>query len=135
MKLLIDGNVILDVLQKREPHYADSAKIWKMCETDMAEGYVSVLTFANLVYIMRKELDEDKIEEVYKEMSIIFRFVDLCVSDMSVAAEMRWVDFEDALQVATARKLKVNYIITRNVKDFGNTEIAVLTPNEFLNRI
>ena len=68
MKLLIDGNILLDVLQKREPHYEDSARIWKMCETDMAEGCVSALTFANLVYVMRKELDPEKIGEVLKKL-------------------------------------------------------------------
>ena len=56
MRLLIDGNILLDVLQKRTPHYEDSAKVWKMCETDLAEGYVSALTFANLVYVMRRKL-------------------------------------------------------------------------------
>lgn len=52
MKLLIDANVLLDVLQKREPYYSDSAVIWKLCETEQAVGYVSALTFANMVYIM-----------------------------------------------------------------------------------
>ena len=56
MRLLIDGNILLDVLQKRTPHYEDSAKVWKMCEADLAEGYVSALTFANLVYVMRRKL-------------------------------------------------------------------------------
>ena len=64
MKFLIDGIILLDVLQKREPHYEDSSKIWKMCETDMAEGYVSALTFADMVYVMRKELTPEMIQEV-----------------------------------------------------------------------
>ena len=61
MKLLIDANILLDVLQKREPHYKDSALIWKLCETEQAKGYVSALTFADLVYIMRKELDPEAV--------------------------------------------------------------------------
>jgi len=68
MRLLIDGNIILDVLQNREPHVVDSAKIWKLCETDQVEGYVSGLTFSNLVYIMRKELSPEKINEVFKSL-------------------------------------------------------------------
>lgn len=47
MKLLIDANILLDVLQKREPYVLDSSVIWKLCETEKAKGYVSVLTFAN----------------------------------------------------------------------------------------
>ena len=47
MKLLIDANILLDVLQKREPYYHDSALIWKLCETEQVKGHVSTLTFAN----------------------------------------------------------------------------------------
>ncbi len=134
MRLLIDGNILLDVLQKRAPHYEDSAKVWKMCETDMADGYISALTFANLVYIMRKELDAEKVSEVLKKMSLIFIFEDLTASDINAAAEMKWADFEDAVQAATAKRIHADYIITRNVKDFKNSEVIAFTPSEFLAR-
>ena len=135
MRLLIDGNIILDVLQNREPHVADSAKIWKLCETDQMEGYVSGLTFSNLVYIMRKELNPEKINEVFKTLGLIFRFTDLTVSDMAKAAEMQWDDFEDALQAATAERIHADNIITRNVKDFKQSRIVAFTPTEFLARL
>lgn len=132
--MLIDGNIILDVLQKREPYYEDSAKIWKMCETDLAEGYISALTFTNLVYVMRKELDAEKINEVMKKMSLIFTFEDLKASDISIAAEMQWNDFEDAIQAATAKRIHADHIITRNVKDFKKSKVMAFTPAEFLAR-
>ena len=135
MRLLIDGNIILDVLQNREPHVADSAKIWKLCETDQMEGYVSGLTFSNLVYIMRKELNPEKINEVFKTLGLIFRFTDLTVSDIAKAAEMQWDDFEDALQAATAERIHADNIITRNVKDFKQSRIVAFTPTEFLTRL
>jgi predicted nucleic acid-binding protein len=134
MKLLIDGNIIFDVLRKREPHCEDSAKIWKMCETGLAEGHVSALTFANLVYVMRKELDAEKINEVLKQLSLIFTFEDLNASDIRTAAEMQWDDFEDAIQAATARRIHADHIITRNVKDFKNSKVIAFTPAEFLAR-
>jgi len=135
MRLLIDGNIILDVLQNREPHVVDSAKIWKLCETDQVEGYVSGLTFSNLVYIMRKELSPEKINEVFKSLGLIFRFTDLTVSDLTKAAEQQWDDFEDALQAATAERIHADNIITRNVKDFKQSKIVAFTPTEFLARL
>ena len=134
MRLLIDGNIVLDVLQKRLPHYNDSSKIWKLCETDQAAGFISALTFANLVYIMRKELDAAGIEDVLKKLSLIFHFTDLSVPDMMKAAEMKWDDFEDALQAATAKRIHADHIITRNVKDFKKSEVIAFTPSEFLAR-
>lgn len=135
MRLLIDGNIIIDVLRKREPHYEDSTKIWKMCETDLAEGFVSALTFANLVYVMRKELNEETINELLKKLSLIFKFEDMKATDIAAAAEMQWADFEDAVQAVTAKRIHADYIITRNVKDFNKSEVPAFTPSELFARI
>lgn len=135
MKLLIDGNILLDVLQKREPYYEDSSKVWKMCETNLANGCVSTLTFANLVYVMRRELSPEKIEDVIKKISLIFSFEDLKMVDLENAASMQWSDFEDAIQSATAERIDADYIITRNVRDFKSSRIMALTPSEFFDRI
>ena len=132
MRLMIDGNIILDVLQNRHPHVTDSAKVWKLCETNQIEGYVSVLTFSNLVYIMRKELTPAKIDEVLRSLCLIFQFADLTATDMTRAASLQWNDFEDALQAVTAERVHADYIITRNVKDFRNSKIVAFTPTEFL---
>ena len=135
MKALIDGNIILDVLQKREPHYDASAKIWKLCETNQAEGYLSALTFADLVYVMRKELTPDSICEILKKLALIFHFADLEVSDLMEAAGMKWNDYEDAVQAATAKRLRADCIITRNIKDYQKSPVPAFTPAEFLQRI
>ena len=132
MRVLIDGNIILDVLQNREPHVVDSAKIWKLCETDQVEGFVSGLTFSNLVYVMRKELTSEAINEVFKGLSLIFQFTELAVSDIAKAAELQWDDFEDAIQSVTAQRVHADCIITRNIKDFKQSRIVALTPSEFL---
>ena len=50
---MIDADIILDVLSKRIPFYIDSSKIWKLCETRQIEGYVSVLSFADIAYKKR----------------------------------------------------------------------------------
>ena len=52
MVLLIDANIILDVLLNRPEFVKESSLVWKLCETEQAKGYISALTFANLVYIM-----------------------------------------------------------------------------------
>ena len=135
MRLLIDGNILLDVLQKREPHYEDSSRVWKLCETNKAEGYVYALTFANLVYVMRKELSPDKIKEVLDSLSLIFSFEDLKDSDLTVAAAKKWTDFEDALQSVTAERIGADYIVTRNVKDFTESKVMAFTPQELLARL
>ncbi len=132
MRLMLDANIILDVLQKREPYYSDSANISRMCEVDMAEGHISTLSFANLVYIMRKELDPESIEQVLKTLQLMFYFDDLTHGDISNAASLKWDDFEDAVQSAVAKRIDADYIITRNVKDYSDSDIKAITPSEFI---
>lgn len=135
MVLLIDANVILDVLMNRQDFVRDSSMIWKLCETEKAKGYVSALTFANLVYIMRKQLDPETIENIYRKLSLIFTFTDLSVSDLTRASELNWNDFEDAVQSVTAERIHADYIITRNVRDFSKSKVMAFTPSELLARI
>ena len=135
MKLLIDANILLDVLQNREPHVENSSVIWKLCESEKAKGYVSALTFANLVYILRKELDSVQIEKILRSLSLIFEFADLTASDLSKAAELQWDDYEDALQSVAAERLHVDFIITRNVKDFKASRVIAFSPDELISRL
>ena len=132
MRLLIDANVVLDVLTKREPHYLASAFIWKLCETECAEGYVTTLAIANVVYVMRKELTAEQIKDVYLRMKLIFHFADFTAADLSKAAALQWPDFEDAVQFVIAVRLGADKIVTRNVRDFKSSKIAALTPSELL---
>ena len=135
MKLLIDANILLDVLQNRENFVRASSMVWKLCETEQAKGYISALTFANLVYIMRKEMDAQRIEEVLHMLSLIFEFAELNDSDLFRAAALQWPDFEDAVQSVTAERIHADYIITRNVRDFSRSKVIAFTPDELIARL
>lgn len=119
----------------RQDFLKDSSMICKLCETEKAKGYVSALTFANLVYIMRKQLDPEAIENIYRKLSLFFTFTDLSVSDLTRAAELNWNDFEDAVQSVTAERIHADYIITRNVRDFSKSKVMAFLPSELLARI
>ena len=96
---------------------------------------MAYLTFADLVYVLRKELNPGKIEEVLNSLKLIFTFTELSEADLSGATAMRWKDFKDAVQSATASRIKADCIITRNVKDYKNSAVVAFTPIEFLSRI
>ena len=132
MKLLIDTNIILDVLCKRKGLYEGSAKIFKLCELRQMEGIISALSIPNIVYIMRKELDGDRIRDILEILSIIFRISDLKADDLKKAAEMNFRDYDDALQNVCAESLKADYIITRNKRDFAGSKVPAFSPEEFL---
>lgn len=135
MKVLIDTNVILDVLYKREGFYEDSLKIWKLCEIRKIDGYISALSIPNIVYILRRELDPEKTLEVINNISLVFKIYDLKSEIIMQAAERKTKDYEDALQMVTAQKLKASFIVTRNIKDFTGSKIIAVKPSELLERL
>ena len=135
MVLLIDTNVVLDVLLNRPEFVKASSMIWKICETEQAKGYISALTYANMVYVMRKQLTSEQIEEVFCKLNLIFEFVDFSSAVLERAVNMKWKDFEDAVQSATAESVHADYIITRNLKDFTQSKVMAFTPAELLARI
>lgn len=135
MVLSIDANIVLDVLLNRSDFVKDSAMIWRLCETGQAKGYISTLTYANIMYIMRKQLNPEQIEDVFRKLNLIFEFANFSSSVLERAVSMKWKDFEDAVQSATAESVHADYIISRNIKDFTNSRIMAFTPTELLARI
>ena len=135
MKVFIDTNVILDVLCKREKFYNDSLNVLKLCEANIIKGYLSALSITNIIYIMRKELNNEKIYDIINTLSAIFKIVDLTEKDIHCASILDFDDFEDAVQTAQAQKVRSDYIITRNLNDYINCDVNVITPNNFINFI
>lgn len=132
MRVLIDANVLLDVMERREPHYEASSLVWKLCEVGHVDGCFSALTFANLVYILRKQLTPEEVREVWKKLRLIFSVADLTEADLETAAAAGWNDFEDAVQSAVAGSVGADFIITRNKKDYAESRTKAVTPAEFL---
>ena len=136
MRLLIDTNILLDVLQERQPYFETSFEIWGLCEfDDSVTGYISAMSPANISYIMRKELTPERMQEIFMTLVMTFNVTDLCFSDLEKAADMKWRDFEDAVQSATASRINADYIITRNAKDFEGNGVRAVTPEEYFAEI
>ena len=135
MTVLIDTNVVLDVLCNRTDFVEESKKVLKLCEVKRINGYVSALSIANIMYIMRKELENDKIQDIIKKLSLIFDIIDLTGTDLIKASTLNFNDYEDAIQSVQAKRIKANYIITRNINDFLKSDILPIKPKDFLNMI
>lgn len=135
MKVLVDTNVILDVLCNRKEFVADSLRVFQCCEAQHITGYISALSIPNIVYIMRKELDPERIKEILHTLTMVFSVVELRESDLLKAAELPFDDYEDAIQSVCAARVRADYIVTRNGKDFENSSVPPVIPRELLLQI
>lgn len=135
MRVLIDTNVLLDVLDNREKYFDGSYAVWELCFDKKVRGYISALSIPNIVYIMRRELDPPKIENLILNLTDYFSAVNLKMSDTYIAAGMRFRDFEDAIQMTVAQRIGADFIVTRNIRDFADSKVPALKPEELLERI
>ena len=132
---VISRAVLTIVIYDRTDFVESSSKIWKLCEVEKIDGYISALSIPNIVYILRKELTPEKTQQIIEQLFMIFHIADLKSSDIRKAANMKTSDYEDAIQMVCAQRMKVDFIVTRNIKDFIESKVPAMKPDELLERI
>ena len=133
MKILIDTNVILDILLKRESFFADSYKALRTAAEKNMDCLVSATAATDIYYLLRKGLRSDAIARQYMHcLSQLVLFADVLSEDVLTATESEISDFEDAVVIAVAKRIGADYILTRNVKDFTDSNPPAITPSEFV---
>ena len=131
-KVFFDTNIMIDVIGRREQFCKPSMQIMSLADRGLIRIYVSALLYATASFILGKyNKGLDIISEFSKFMKItIATLVDSSMVEQSVKSEFK--DFEDAMQYFSAKHENVDYIITRNKKDFAVSDIPVFEPQEFV---
>lgn len=137
MKALLDTNVIVDVLQKREPMFADSSKIIIAVADNRLQGYVTSKEIADIPYFSRKQFtgqeDTDKkARQIIEGLLQFLDIVDTTGEDCKIALTMENNDYEDAIMISSAIRSNMDCIITRNSKHFKTSPVPVYSPKDFL---
>jgi predicted nucleic acid-binding protein len=135
MKILIDTNVIIDVLNKRKDFFDNSFNaLQKVFEKH--QPCVSVQTVADTMYITRKVFQDSTAQKsVVENFFASFKILSVTKKEITKAFNSPMTDFEDALQACCAKKANAKFIITRNIKDYKNSSVKAVTPEEFLLRL
>lgn len=133
-RLLIDTNIVIDLLAKREPYYADSARLFSLADKKQVKLTVSSLTIANTHYTLIKVKNSIESKSILRKLKLI---VDVLTFDDKVIGlalnDTDFEDFEDGIQYFSAIENVIDIIITRNLKDFKKSILPVMTPGQYLN--
>ncbi len=133
MIILVDTNVVLDVLMKREPYTEAAQHILTKCANREIVGYLAAHSIPNLFYILRKAYSQKERRKFIKNLCDIFRISDLNAEKIMAAAENEdFSDFEDCLQDECARMVNADCLVTCNLKDFKMAKTKVCSPDEFI---
>jgi predicted nucleic acid-binding protein len=133
MNIFIDTNVFLDVFHQRLPFYEASSVLLGKCETGAHNGYMNLISLANIHYISAKTIGK---EESISNLKTLLSFILITKANSDLAKRAIYSEFhdlEDALQHFSAATIEnIDAIITRDLNDFKLSDIPVYTPAEFL---
>ena len=132
MNILVDTNIILDVLANRKPFYNASARIWSLAECGDITAFISVISYNNVYYIIRKVAGKEKAREAMRMMRDVFSTVGADNQMINQSIDSDIDDFEDAIQYHSGLRAHVRHLVTRNSRDFPDGVISILSPEEFL---
>jgi predicted nucleic acid-binding protein len=131
--ILIDTDVILDFFFDRKPFSNDAAKILSLCESEKVNGFITPVICSNVYYLLRQTASHDK---VINKLKVLLTITDVLVMDKEIVNESLnsgFADFEDALQNYSALKHgKIKAIVTRNIKDYKQSTIGAITPENYI---
>lgn len=134
-RLLVDTNIVIDLLAKRERFYDEAADLFSCADKKELQLAISSLTFANTNYILSKLKSAKEAREILRKFKVLVELLSLDdkITELALSDD-NFPDFEEGLQYYSAIENQIDVIITRNKKDFKNSIIPVLTAKEFLAR-
>ncbi len=131
--LFIDSDVVIDFFTDREPHVNPASELFELNEQSSVKLFLSAVSINNIYYIVRKFLGHKKTIEVIETLTEMTEIVGTTKTEIVQALKNDFSDYEDSVQYSSALTIKnVDAIITRNIKDYRNSSIAVMTPLNFL---
>ena len=133
MRVFLDTNVILDLIQRRVG-YDDAALIMQKSENGEYSLFTSSLSMVNIAYILRKYYRGESLYHLLEELGDIIDVITVSSEAYHKALQSRALDFEDAIQLFSALESDMDCIVTRNAQDFIFDKLPIYTPFDFLNR-
>ena len=135
MDLVLDNNIVIDHIDRREPFYELSRRVCLLGVVGEANTYISVNMLTDIYYLLRKDYGSQGAQDLIENNLSFLQLIGISAEDAQKALAARWGDFEDCLVARCAEKIKVDYIVTRNVKDFKASPVEAVTPEELFARL
>lgn len=134
MKIVfVDTNILIDLLADRPPFSKFTIEIFDLAEKKQVKLFTSSHSFATTHYLLKKYIGEQELRSV---LNSLLDFIELIPIDLSIIKKSLLSNhkaFEDAIQIFAANSVKeLDFIVTRNLKDFKDACVAVLPPDELI---
>lgn len=132
----MDTNIIIDLIVDRKPFSKYALAIFSLAEKKKIQLFVSSHSIATTYYILTKFLEEKELKKILYDLLDFVQVVQIDADMLRQGLKSKHKDFEDVLQMLCAYSIgNIDCIVTRNLKDFKDSEILVLPPEKVLDAI
>ena len=133
MKILVDTNVVIDALTGREPWNESAEKIFLLGANHIVDMYITASSATDIYYIIRKYLhDSQAAKQVMGKLYSLMGILEVTGTDCVEAIASQITDYEDAVVEKVASRKDMDYIVTRNIKDYQNGSVKAILPDDFI---
>jgi predicted nucleic acid-binding protein len=131
-KVFIDCDICLDLLAERMPHYEPAALLFTLADKGKIKLYVSSLIFSNLHYLLGRQFSHQEARRILNKFKVLVNVVAVDDKIIGLALSSDFKDFEDAIQYFAAIENNIQILLTRNLKDYRQAKISVMTAEDYL---
>ena len=132
-RVLLDTNVVLDFLLRREPNFVYAQDIINEIVNGTVQGYITASMATDIFYLLQKTNGKAFALSSLDDLLVILDVLSVYRDDVYSALYSGWDDFEDALQAYVAVRSGMDAIVTRNIRDYVRaTNIDIVLPSDFL---
>lgn len=135
MKALLDLNVLLDVIQNRQPHYADSALVLSAARSGEFEALIPFHAVTTIFYLVERANDTATAQQTVDWLLKHFDISSVDKDTLVKARGLKLKDFEDAVVASIAARDGCDFIVSRNGSDFSGSPVKAIPPTDFLKHL
>lgn len=131
IKIFLDTNILVDLIADRKPFSKQAIEIFRSTEKNKTQLFTSSHSIATTHYLLKKYVKEKELRKIIFNLLEFLNVIPVDIDVLKKGLLSNHKDFEDAVQILCASSITgINYIVTRNTKDYKTSEISVLTPDE-----
>lgn len=136
MRILVDTNIIIDALTGREPFRESAEQIFLLAANQIEDMYITASSATDIYYLIRKHLhNTEQSKNTMSKLYQLFGILDVTANDCQEALTLDIKDYEDAVFSCCAKRCQMDYIVTRNIKDYEQSKVKAILPDDFIRLI
>jgi predicted nucleic acid-binding protein len=135
-KVFVDTNILVDLIADRKPYSKFALELFTKAEEKKIKLFCSTHSIATTHYLLKKYIDEKELREILYDLMDFVHVISVDLDVIKKGLRSKHKDFEDAIQILCASSIeKMDCIVTRNIKDFRDSEIQVFSPDELVKKL